>query len=248
MVAVTDRGRVRSHNEDCVGTHPEIGLAVLADGMGGHNAGEVASRMAVDVISHGMLEDVGAGAPLTPERARELIGRHILAANARIHEAGAESPDRAGMGTTVVVALWHSEGLSVGHVGDSRLYRLRAGRLEQLTRDHTLVQLYVDSGVMTLAAARRAPIRSVLTRAVGTEPELDVDVETFDVAAGDVYLLCSDGLTEMVSDDVIESVLCAPDAQARAAADELVRRANENGGVDNVSVILARIGGSGRPA
>jgi serine/threonine protein phosphatase PrpC len=242
MVAVSDRGRVRPGNEDCAAVHPEIGLAVLADGMGGHNAGEVASGMAVSLIGEGMLLDIDGEVPLTPERARGLIAAQVSSANAQIHAAGAARRDRTGMGTTVVVSLWHEGAVSVGHVGDSRFYRRRGNDLAQLTRDHTVVQEQVDRGYLSPAEAKRAPGRNILTRALGTDAHVDADLDTFDTAPGDVYLLCSDGLTEMLADVEIGGVLAAFGASLDAAADELVRRANENGGVDNISVILVRVG------
>ena len=242
MVAVSDRGRVRAHNEDCVAVRPAAGLALLADGMGGHNAGEVASAMAVELIGEAIVALPLAELALSPERARELIGREVARANAEIHAAGASRREYGGMGTTLVVALWHGEWLSAGHVGDSRLYRLRGGALTQLTRDHTLVQAYVDAGTLSRERARTSAARNILTRALGTEPDVEVDLETFEVAPGDLYLLCSDGLTEMVPDRDIERVLGDIEANLDDAAAELVSRANANGGVDNVSVVLARAG------
>jgi serine/threonine protein phosphatase PrpC len=245
MVARSDRGRVRAGNEDCAAVYPEIALAVLADGMGGHNAGEVASGMAVSLIGEGMLLDIDPSSPLTPERARDLIATQIAHANAQILAAGAARRERSGMGTTVVVSLWHEGAVSVGHVGDSRMYRRRGDDLTQLTRDHTFVQGRVDRGELLPADARRAAGRNILTRALGTEPHVDIDLATFDTAPDDVYLLCSDGLTEMLEDGEIDAVLAAFRGQLDAAADELVRRSNEAGGVDNVSVIVVRVGAAG---
>jgi serine/threonine protein phosphatase PrpC len=145
------------------------------------------------------------------------------------------------MGTTVVVALWRDGAMSIGHVGDSRLYRLREGELLQLTRDHTLVQQRVDSGSLTLEEARRAVGRNVLTRAVGSEAGVQIDLNTFETAPGDVYLLCSDGLTEMLPDSDIAALLATRGATLAQAADALVEEANACGGVDNISVILARV-------
>jgi protein phosphatase len=246
MVAVSDRGMVRPGNEDRVAVQPPIGLAVLADGMGGHNAGEVASGMAVEVIVADTLSTIDPAASLAPAEARAVVARHIARANSEINAAGTASRERAGMGTTIVAALWHDASVTVGHVGDSRFYRLRGRELTQLTRDHTLVQERVDRGTLSLDAARSAASRNILTRALGTEPGVDIDLETHATARGDVYLLCSDGLTEMLEDAEIAEVLADFGATLRSAADELVRRANDNGGVDNVSVILVRAAAPGR--
>lgn len=243
MVAVSDRGRLRAGNEDRVAAQAAIGLAVLADGMGGHNAGEVASGMAVELIVAAALGSVDPAALLTAAAAQALVADHIAHANARIHAAGSASRERAGMGTTVVEALWHDSSVTVGHVGDSRCYLLRGPDFTRLTRDHTLVQERVDSGALSFAEARHAASRNILTRALGSEREVDIDLDTYETRPGDVYLLCSDGLTEMLEDSEIAAVLVGFGATLRSAADELVRRANENGGVDNVSVILVRAGG-----
>ena len=248
MVAVSDRGMVRPGNEDRVAVQPPVGLAVLADGMGGHNAGEVASGMAVELIVADALERIDPAAALPDDDARALIADHITRANARIYAAGAESRERSGMGTTIVAALWHDASLTVGHVGDSRCYRLRGPDLTRLTRDHTLVQGRVDLGALTPDEARTAPGRNILTRALGSEPNVEVDLDTHATQPEDLYLLCSDGLTEMLPDVEIAAVLVAFGSRLRDAADELVRRANANGGVDNVSIILVRTAAAERPA
>ena len=240
MAAVSDRGQVRAHNEDRVAAFPQLGLALLADGRGGHKAGAVASGMAVDLMGEAMRAALLSGEPLTAEGARSLIAGHIVRANAQIHAAGDSRREYGGMGTTLVVALWHGAWVSVGHVGDSRFYRLRDGALTRLTRDHTLIQEQVDRGMLSAGDARTAAGRNILTRALGTEPNVDADVDTFESAAADVYVLCSDGLTEMLEDEEIAGVLAAPGVHLGSAAAELVRRANDNGGVDNVSVILVR--------
>jgi serine/threonine protein phosphatase PrpC len=239
MTAATDRGMVRARNEDCVAARADAGLAIVADGMGGHNAGEVASRMAVEVITGG-LAGAGGAERLDPKRAETLIAGEIARANRQIHDAGRARRDHAGMGTTVVVALWYETSLSVGHVGDSRLYRLRARELRQLTRDHTLVQDEVERGMLSPRRARAAPNRSILTRAVGSAAEVAPDLNTFKTMPDDIYLLCSDGLTEMLGDEEIAVVLGA--SPIGEAADTLVHEANARGGVDNISVVVARVG------
>jgi serine/threonine protein phosphatase PrpC len=241
MAAATHRGRLRLHNEDCVAADAALGFAVLADGMGGHNAGEVASRMAVDVITSG-IQAVVKKAALHPGVSTEsLIANHISQANERIYEAGQARGEYSGMGTTVVVALWHDRSVSVGHVGDSRMYRLRARELKQLTHDHSLAQEHVDLGLLSTEQARTAPIRSVLTRTVGNGSHVTAELNTFPVVADDLYLLCSDGLTDMLTDEQISEALISFGTTIQNAADQLIAQANHHGGVDNVSVILARI-------
>ena len=240
MVAVSDRGRRRAGNEDSVAVQPAIGLAILADGMGGHNAGEVASGMAVDAVVDGARKAVDPSVALGADEAQALVREQILRANAAVHTAGQASRERSGMGTTIVVALWHGASVTIGHVGDSRCYRLRGPDLTQLTRDHTLVQERVDRGDLTPDEARAAAARNILTRALGTGSEVAVDVRTHETRPGDLYLLCSDGLTEMLEAAEVAACLYGCAADLADAAHELVRRANANGGVDNVSVILVR--------
>ena len=241
MAAATHRGRLRLHNEDCVAADAAIGFAVLADGMGGHNAGEVASRMAVDVITSG-IQAVIKKAALHPGVSTEsVIANHISQANERIYEAGQARSEYSGMGTTVLVALWHDRSVSVGHVGDSRMYRLRARQLKQLTHDHSLAQEHVDLGLLSTEQARTAPIRSVLTRTVGNGSHVTAELNTFPVVADDLYLLCSDGLTDMLTDEQISEALTSFGTPIQKAADQLIAQANHHGGVDNVSVILVRI-------
>ncbi|KAB2841317.1 MAG: serine/threonine-protein phosphatase, partial [Burkholderiales bacterium] len=211
-LAVTDCGQVRAHNEDAVFLDLEAGLAVLADGMGGYNAGEVASGLAVNLISQGLmshlpLERPGArGAPAgEPGTAARIIEEQVVLANRGILEAAATQAECAGMGTTAVVALFHWGKICVGHVGDSRLYRWRKGVLEQLTRDHSFLQEQVESGVLTEDEARRSTYRSLLTRALGIDPEIEVEITDSAIDEGDLYLLCSDGLTDMLEAEDLRS-------------------------------------------
>jgi PPM family protein phosphatase len=244
MAAATDRGRIRLHNEDCIAHNAAIGLAVLADGMGGHNAGEVASRIAVEVIASGI---EGALVGSKPRRASasaaSLISEFISQANERIYRKACTCRNLSGMGTTVVVALWHSGCVSVGHVGDSRLYRLRSHELEQLTHDHSLAQEHVDRGLMSLEEARVSSVRNVLTRTVGNAGYVVPELSTYAVAPHDLYLLCSDGLTDMLTDEQIAQVLHAFRGDIQRAAEALIDEANREGGVDNISLILARMPG-----
>jgi protein phosphatase len=234
---------VRSHNEDSIAADAEIGLAVLADGMGGYNAGEVASGIAVELIRSEMKKALLKKKPeeMNGHDAERLIEAHATRANSAIFQASQSQPQYSGMGTTLVVALWHDNQISVGHIGDSRLYRLRGGALEQITRDHSLLQEQIDSGMITKEQARHSQNKNLVTRAVGIDPEVETEVHTYSVQPGDVYLLCSDGLSDMVTDEDVQLTLSTLAANLPLAAEQLVQQANDNGGRDNVSVILVRI-------
>jgi PPM family protein phosphatase len=243
VATATHQGMVRSHNEDSIAADAEIGLAVLADGMGGYNAGEVASGIAVELIKTEMTKSLAGrrAGDLNGLDAEQLITEHSTRANAAIYQASQSQPQYSGMGTTLVVALWHDNKISVGHIGDSRLYRLRGGALEQVTRDHSLLQEQIDSGMITKEQARHSQNKNLVTRAVGIDPEVETEVHTYPVQAGDIYVLCSDGLNDMVTDEDIELTLSSLQANLPLAAQQLVQQANDNGGRDNVSVILVRV-------
>ena len=239
LACATDAGNVRSQNEDAVAGDEQARFAVLADGMGGHNAGEVASRIATEVVSS-TVKARGSAAHVTREQVEALVTSDIAAANAAVFHAARSNARFRGMGTTLVVALWHEAGVTFGHVGDSRLYLLRDGKLQQLTRDHTLVQEQLERGAITFEQARSALNRNVLTRAVGIDPVVTADVRTVSARGGDLFLLCSDGLTDMLSDDTISEILNSSPGPVASMAQRLVDAANAAGGLDNVSVILAR--------
>ena len=228
----TDVGRVRARNEDSVAVDAGLGLLVVADGMGGHNAGDVASRMAIEGVLGAMRGSDGD--------ADDRLLSAVRRANEAIYAAAGEDYDRSGMGTTVVAAWLRPDRLVVAHVGDSRLYRLRGGALAALTRDHTEVQDLVDRGILTPAQARVSTRRNFLSRALGTYPEVDIDCAVHPPEPGDVYLLCSDGLTNMLEDADIVAIIAGA-ASLAMAAELLVARANEQGGRDNISVALARL-------
>jgi protein phosphatase len=225
---VTDTGRRRLRNEDAFVCEPP--LFAVADGMGGARAGETAARLAAAA-----LEESGARAD-----GEDALVALIVEANRRIWEQALADPSKAGMGTTVTAALVAARAgtVAIGHVGDSRAYRVRDGILEQLTTDHSLVAELVSSGVLTQEEAERHPQRSAITRALGTEPT--VDVESFTVAGepGDIFLICSDGLPTMVSDDEVASAILSSDGDPAAAAEALVAAANARGGEDNITVVL----------
>lgn len=246
IVGVTDVGRKRSHNEDAIGSDPEFGLAVLADGMGGYRAGEVASAIAVDTI----LGDVRARLKnVSPVEVDDdtgysvgtlLFKAAIEKANKAIFKAAQSKPECEGMGTTVVAVGFFENRLTVAHVGDSRLYRLRNGDFEQVTSDHSLLQELVDKGFYTPQEARKSLNKNLVTRAIGVEDTVTPDFLEEFVKPGDIYLLCSDGLTDAVDDGEIAAILKSKINDLEEAGRALVEKANEYGGRDNISVILAR--------
>ena len=248
FASMSDTGQVRSHNEDALIVSLDAGYAVLADGMGGYNAGEVASNMATAIIQQVIEQTLLASAesavvakdnsPLAPAT---LLIDAVDAANLAILEASLLEPDYRGMGTTVVVALFHDDGVTIAHVGDSRAYRLRDGALVQITRDHSLLQEQLDAGLITLEQARFAQHKNLITRAVGVDVVVETETGYFDVAPGDCFLLCSDGLTDMLNDSGIAEIVNASVDDITTASRDLVAQANELGGRDNISVILVRV-------
>jgi len=227
VASLSDTGRRRLRNEDAYVCDPP--LFAIADGMGGAQAGEIASRLAATAIAERARGVQGEGA----------VAGLVQAANARVYRRALEDPAAAGMGTTVTVGLFDGESgtITIGHVGDSRAYRIREGRLEQLTADHSLVAELVRTGRLTPEQAAEHPHRSVITRAVGTEPNVDVDTFTIEAAPGDLYLLCSDGLTDMVDDAEILAIAGAAEHVPETVARLLVDAANHAGGVDNITVV-----------
>jgi protein phosphatase len=228
----TDAGRKRRRNEDSFVHDPP--LFAVADGMGGAQAGEVASRLAAAAFREFHEAD-----ELDPETRVAAI---IQEANRRIYERARSDAQASGMGTTITAALVSGSGVAVGHVGDSRAYRLRQGQLEQLTEDHSLVADLVRSGRLTPEEADTHPQRSVITRALGTDPEVDVDTFTVEAEPGDVFLLCSDGLTTMVDDEEVSQTVARADTLEQAAK-ALVKAANRAGGEDNITVVLFKLAG-----
>ncbi len=238
IVSRTDTGRVRKHNEDSIVVLPGQGVAVLADGMGGYNAGEVASRLVAEIIAKDLLRRQVMGESMGPETLRESIER----GNRAIFEAIARKPEFSGMATTAVVALFLPGRILYGHIGDSRLYRISDGIVEQLTNDHSMIQELVDQGMFfSVQEARRAGVPpNVLTRGLGVELEINPDVDESPVLDGDIYLLCSDGLSNMLADETILSIVSASSDDLERAANQLLQKALEAGGTDNISLILAR--------
>jgi len=249
LAAAVDAGRARSNNEDSVATDDAVALAVLADGMGGYNAGEVASHMATTFIA----TELGrwlreASIQASDAEVRRAMDICVENANRAIFDAANANPQYAGMGTTLVVAVFRDGRLLLGHVGDSRCYRLRSGRLTQITRDHSLLQEQIDAGLITPEQAAFSANKNLVTRAVGVEDNVLLETHQHEVQAGDLYLLCSDGLSDMVDDAGLEQLLQGHDGLPECTR-ALIAAANDAGGKDNISVILARAaGGAGTPA
>jgi len=245
-VGLSDVGRARTHNEDCFGIDPDHRMYVVADGMGGHNHGEVASRIAVNAIQE-FVEQTAENDTTWPFVYDARLQRHsnrlktaIRMAHDKVLRAIRHDGSLIGMGTTVVGFLLKGRTAAVAHVGDSRAYRLREGKLELLTQDHTWVNEQVVAGYLSPEQARAHPLKNVVTRALGGESEVVVDVREVEVMSGDVYILCSDGLTTMLSDDEIQRRL--QDSQAlEETCRGLVREANAKGGLDNITVVLVQI-------
>ncbi len=228
----SDVGKVRPGNEDAFIVRSDIGLFAVADGMGGHIAGEVASRTALDALS--------AALTIAPADDAAML-QAVRLANLAVWERGESEHDKAGMGTTLT-ALAFVPGEAkciIGHVGDTRVYLLRAGQLEQLTRDHTAAQEMVERGQLTRQAARRHPLASMLYRSIGTRPEVDVDIVHTALASGDLLLICSDGLSGMVEDEDLLAIL-NQDKPLQTLSEELIDAANLRGGVDNITAVLIK--------
>ena len=247
IVGITDVGRKRSHNEDSIASDINMGLAVLADGMGGYKAGEVASAIATNMI----MEEVREGFKETKQESaideesgfsREtlIVKAAIEKANQTIFTTAQNQPQCHGMGTTVVAAAFYDDRMTIAHVGDSRLYRLRDGGLEQITSDHSLLQELIDKGFYTPEEAKQSLNKNLVTRAMGIEITVQPDFQEDVVKAGDIYLMCSDGLSDLVEDDEIRATLTEHGEDLEDAATRLIQMANDAGGKDNISVILAR--------
>ena len=241
-------GRRREANEDSLIVAPEIGLLAVADGMGGHAAGEVASRIVTDTLrefiggaSSGLIDepDASTGRSLSNDARR--LSAAIRLANDRIFQSIAAREELRGMGTTVVAALVSPGKLTLANVGDSRAYLLRGGALRQMSADHSWVQEQIDLGLLSAAEAHRHPFRNIVTRALGSRQDIDADLREEGLLPGDILLLCSDGLNSMVDDDAIRRILSACGDNPTAACDQLVDCANAAGGEDNITVIVARV-------
>jgi protein phosphatase len=244
---LTDTGRVREHNEDAIGSNAEIGLMVLADGMGGYNAGEVASGIAVQIVTELATEaanredraDIDAHSGMM--RQSIILRDAVYRANKIIFQTAQSQTHCEGMGTTIVACMFCDNKVSIAHVGDSRAYRLRGGQLEQITLDHSLLQELVDRGFYSAEEAQRSTNKNYVTRALGVEPTVEVEVHEHAVLPDDIYLLCSDGLPDMVEDEDIHLTIKTFNASLDVVSQQLVELANNQGGRDNVSVMMAQV-------
>lgn len=239
-------GLLREHNEDAVASDLSIGLLLLADGMGGYKAGEVASEIAALMIAAEITESmqnktsIGKSEPNRLPESLMLIDA-VEKTNAIIYQISQKQPQCAGMGTTLVVSIFTDNKLVVGHIGDSRMYRLRGETLTQLTEDHSWIQEQINAGLITREQALLANNKNLVTRALGIDPKVELELQEFDVEVNDIYLQCSDGLSDLVDDAEITKVLLEANGNITHAADKLIQAANENGGTDNISVVIAII-------
>lgn len=248
IVTQTHPGMVRTQNEDSVLANPLRGFVVLADGMGGYNAGEVASGMTTALLGTELEkayvqrpagDTVDGGKSWT----HAVLEAEIARANTAIFQAAQSQPQYSGMGTTLVMGVFHDNLLTTAHIGDSRLYRLRGEEFRQLTRDHSMLQEQLDSGMITAEEAKHSQNKNLVTRALGVDPAVEPEIRDYEVEPGDVYLLCSDGLNDMVEDEEIAMTLSALSANLGLCASQLIEMANDHGGRDNVSVILVKVVG-----
>ena len=246
IAAKTDPGVLRSLNEDSIATVSDLGLLVLADGMGGYQSGDVASSLTTRIIVEGLTQELQG----KPDRdVAAIVEGVVKKANKAIYQEGRQREQRVlggqahaqAMGSTLALLLFRNNQVTLAHVGDSRIYRLRANRLELMTHDHSLLQEQIDLGFLTTEAAATSHNRHLVTRGLGLQPDVDVTLEVSEALPGDLYLVCSDGLNDMVDNSDIELVLDSLHANLPLAASQLVMIANDNGGDDNISVILAKV-------
>ena len=246
VVRQTHVGLLREHNEDAIASDLSIGLLLLADGMGGYKAGEVASEIAVLMIAAELKESMqhasqkGSSLPRRWPESKIMLDA-VKKTNTTIYQISQNEPQCAGMGTTLVAAIFTDNQLIVGHIGDSRLYRLRGELLTQLTEDHSLIQEQINAGLISLEQAELSTKKNLVTRALGVDEEVELELQVYEVAVGDMYLLCSDGLSDLVKDAAITKILLDADDNIIIAANKLIETANENGGFDNISVIIAQV-------
>ncbi len=239
--AKTDPGRARDNNEDSVVYDEPTLTAVLADGMGGYNAGEIASGMATAFIKSELSRWITeAGTGIKAKEVRRAMEICVDNANRSIFNSANSNANYAGMGTTLVVGVFKEDKLVLGHIGDSRCYRLRAGSLEQITKDHSLLQEQMDAGLITPEQAATSSIKNLVTRALGVDESVLLEVNEHQVQVGDLYLMCSDGLSDMIDDDAIAKIVTSQ-LPLEQTATQLIAQANENGGRDNISVLLVEV-------
>lgn len=246
FAGASDTGRVRPGNEDTIGWDQDIGLALLADGMGGYHGGEVASRLAVDSILESLRNPLAAHwreeewAQQVSEPVLKLYAA-VSEANQAVYEAALGQPEYEGMGTTLLATYFHGDRATLANIGDSRIYLWRNNALSQLTVDHTLIQEQIESGEITPEEASLSTNRGVLTRALGVDPVVEVDMRELMVQGGDIFLLCSDGCYDMLAHSELVSTLEDHHGDPGQLTRQLVKKANENGGYDNISAVVARV-------
>ncbi len=243
IAGFTDTGLKRQLNEDYIGFDQELGIAVLADGMGGHQSGEIAAHMAVESVLEKLQSmcEPKSTESITGSQLLDYVSNTISYSNSMIYQAAEAVDEHRGMGTTLVAVMIQDSQIYAGHVGDSRLYLYRADSLRRITKDHSLVQDLIDRGFYTEEEARSANVGHIVTRALGTKAQVEVDTLHHDLEAGDVFLLCSDGLSDMVADWQIQEILKEQSGSLEKAAETLISKANRNGGKDNISVILMQV-------
>lgn len=241
-VGMSDIGLVRQNNEDVWAEVPEIGLYVLADGMGGHQAGEVAAREAVTEICRVLKRKIARSKRYSFDELQDLLKRAMMYVNAQVFKLSRTSGDLRGMGTTLCCLLFHADGVALGHVGDSRIYLFRDKKLEQMTKDHSLLRELVDQGQLNDQQVTDFLYKNIITKAIGTEPKVEPTVTALKVREGDIFMMCSDGLSDLLLSSEIAAILGkAPNIDA--AADELIGTANDLGGRDNITVVIVKIKG-----
>ncbi|MFV2003874.1 MAG: Stp1/IreP family PP2C-type Ser/Thr phosphatase [Gammaproteobacteria bacterium] len=243
----TDSGLHRNHNEDTIGYDENIALAVLADGMGGHRCGEIASAITVSTILEFAREKIkqlktsGSDKETISNMQSLVIREAVTLANKNVYDSSQSNAQYRGMGTTVVAIMFYDDQFTVAHVGDSRLYRLRNNELEQITRDHSYTQELLDCGIYTPEQAENSAHKNLITRAIGIDEKVQIDIQSGSVKTDDIYLLCSDGVNDMIDDELIKSIMTKNNDNLEKTASEIIRSANEHGGKDNISALLARV-------
>lgn len=240
----TDAGLVRSHNEDAVELDEKHRIAVLADGMGGYSAGEVASGIATTIFREALtqhLQQINPALRIRGRMLKQMMAETAVVANEKILQVAREEPQFSGMGTTLVAALFHHEKVVLAHIGDSRAYRFRQGKLKQLTHDHSQLQEQIDAGLVSPEWARFAPNKNLITRALGVAAQIEVATNHHNLENDDIYLLCSDGLSDMLSVEQLTALFNAHGENITQLCECLVDAANNNGGRDNISVVLAKV-------
>ena len=239
---LSDIGQVRQNNEDVWAEEPSIGLYVLADGMGGHQAGEIAARETATSLCRALKRKNILSQNYSLSDLHDLLKRAIIHVNGLVYKMGRSKTELRGMGTTLCCLLFHPKGLVFAHVGDSRIYRMRAGKFEQLTKDHSLLRDLVEQGKLNDNQATDFIYKNIITKAIGTESKVDPTVKQCNVMMEDTYLMCSDGLTDLIAAKEIGEIL-SNSSSHEAAIKELISRANAEGGRDNITVVIAHIQG-----